>query len=74
MKAVVCPICNGSGKISVEEPTTAGGMKTCHGCGGKGWVEIHNDFYLCPKPYRLGDYEPTRWTTTTTNGRHSVSY
>lgn len=37
-----CPICNGVGEI---EDTTYGNAtvkinKTCHGCGGKGWVEV----------------------------------
>jgi len=43
-KAVTCPICGGEGTI----PTTDYGnyatgfpsRKTCHGCGGKGWVEV----------------------------------
>jgi len=41
-RAVVCPICSGTGTI-VEGgyATTAGPLKkTCHGCGGKGWVEV----------------------------------
>lgn len=37
-RAVLCPVCQGSGKK---------GDKTCHGCGGKGWVEISTDY---PKP------------------------
>ena len=41
-----CPICRGEGQIQPEiqtyrtkpiEPTT------CHGCGGTGWVTVHND-------------------------------
>lgn len=28
-----CPICYGTGKIK---------KKTCHGCGGKGWIEVSN--------------------------------
>lgn len=32
-RAVICPVCNGSGKYH---------EKTCHGCHGSGWVEIEN--------------------------------
>lgn len=35
MRAVRCPVCNGSGKYNGE---------TCHGCGGKGWVEVHGNY------------------------------
>ena len=54
MKAVICPVCEGKGQIKdaeimgpeVTEITT----KLCHGCSGKGWVEV-NEAYL--------PYEPT---------------
>jgi len=39
-----CPVCHGTGKI------TKGGWhagtplkKTCHGCGGKGWVTVQDN-------------------------------
>ena len=32
----ICPICKGSGKIKKD---------TCHGCGGKGWIEV-NDYNI----------------------------
>ena len=50
-----CPICNGSGKIKkldVEE--------TCHGCGGKGWVEVSTSYPWSrpyPKPCPRHPYE-----------------
>lgn len=31
-KAVKCPVCEGKGKLS--------SMIGCHGCQGKGWVEV----------------------------------
>jgi hypothetical protein len=31
----ICPVCEGSGKYE--------GTKNCHGCHGKGWVEVHAD-------------------------------
>lgn len=41
--AQVCPVCNRTGKY--EE-------KTCHGCGGKGWVMIWDErpVIFDPKP------------------------
>ena len=38
MKAVICPICNGSGK---RETQLDNSQALCHGCGGCGWVEVH---------------------------------
>ena len=44
MKAERCPVCYGSGKyqtgadIGGTNPT----VTTCHGCGGKGWVEVQS--------------------------------
>ena len=37
-----CPICNGTGQVEDERyiNTTAVHKKTCHGCGGKGWVQV----------------------------------
>lgn len=34
-----CPICWGKGKL--EDGEHKGG-KTCHGCSGKGWVEVQD--------------------------------
>ncbi len=38
-QAVICPVCNGSGKVNSTVDTTAKFEQTCYGCGGKGWVE-----------------------------------
>jgi len=47
MKAVLCPICNGSGKIGkgIDRNSTSAVpvLETCHGCNGKGWVEVGED-------------------------------
>lgn len=51
MKAVLCPVCNGSGKIDGRSTSTDEGTQTCHGCGGKGWVEVRDEFRVC-YPYR----------------------
>jgi len=47
MKAVICPVCNGTGKLA-DTASTGGADKVCHGCGGKGWVEVHNDYHYYP--------------------------
>ena len=50
MKAVRCPVCAGTGTYWVmpdEEEYSAdvsvGSYRACHGCGGKGWVEVHDE-------------------------------
>lgn len=41
--AEICPICRGSGKVKEETYTTAGAIeKVCHGCGGRGWITVHD--------------------------------
>ena len=62
-KVVLCPVCNGSGKYNRPNPnysvsSTAIRMieETCHGCNGKGWVEIGreqatNENYDPNKPF-----------------------
>ncbi len=45
-KAVLCPVCQGSGVVA--ERTDLGATliyntKTCHGCYGRGWVEVSED-------------------------------
>ena len=36
-----CPVCNGEGKLPSDGSSTSSAIKTtCHGCKGKGWVEI----------------------------------
>jgi len=59
LKAVLCPVCNGSGKYSIP-PTPGSTLSygyevTCHGCLGKGWVEVHQDpYYDYPAITRSG--------------------
>jgi len=61
-KAVLCPVCNGSGTLKVipQYQTTANHNyeTTCHGCNGKGWVEVTDDC-VCPTPYNpYNPYNP----------------
>lgn len=39
-RAVVCPICGGKGRIPNPNNVTAPIEVTCHGCFGRGWVEV----------------------------------
>jgi DnaJ-class molecular chaperone len=39
----MCPVCSGSGEIiipQVESTSATPLTKTCHGCGGTGWVTV----------------------------------
>lgn len=43
-RAVLCPVCVGRGKVAPVWAVSTTGESwsvTCHGCGGKGWVEVH---------------------------------
>ena len=53
MKAVLCPVCTGSG--IVEEGfyqrtsntwTSCGGIEKCRACSGKGWVEVNESNHI----------------------------
>lgn len=62
MKAAICPVCSGLGRIpvsSMPNPDYTSVFppdKTCHGCSGKGWVAVPDDYYgpyggnLCESP------------------------
>ena len=44
-KAQLCPVCGGSGTFDWGighdgTAVTTSNRKTCHGCGGKGWVAV----------------------------------
>jgi len=48
MKAQLCPVCNGTGKYqdrsgNVPDTTLTVTFRDCHGCGGKGWVQVDGD-------------------------------
>jgi DnaJ-class molecular chaperone len=42
MKAVLCPVCAGSGKYKEQQ---------CHGCHGRGWVMVPEDRPVVLKPF-----------------------
>jgi len=43
-RAVKCPICGGSGKLvkgnGWQSSAVEANYETCHGCNGRGWVEV----------------------------------
>jgi DnaJ-class molecular chaperone len=65
MKAVKCPVCNGSGKCQVEpcgDSTSMPTIRECHGCNGQGWVTIYEWIYPPCNPCHF----PSIWDTHTT--------
>ena len=46
-EAQVCPICTGTGQIPEKKGQGQYwgryGKVICHGCNGKGWVEVRNE-------------------------------
>jgi len=55
MKAVICPVCEGSGKYK---------DKKCHGCDGKGWVSVMVDYPPCYPSIDREPYDPNKWFVT----------
>ena len=65
-----CPICHGRGKLTYQlyygESFTSGGMidHMCHGCNGKGWVEVNDNNMGCLFP----NYNISHQKSTTEGG------
>lgn len=64
MKAVLCPVCNGVGKVSAGFYNRGGDCQfwvsgttypeLCRSCNGRGWVEVNDDPYIgggIPQPF-----------------------
>ena len=66
MKAVLCPVCNGTGKVNLNPIGTGANLETCHGCQGKGWVEVAED--ILPSWILWPDYY-TRTVGIVDNGK-----
>ena len=48
MKPVLCPVCKGEGELRNYTQLGTGNAfcyssRECHGCDGKGWVEVRED-------------------------------
>ena len=58
MKAVLCPVCKGDGHLKDAEimgtEATKITAKLCHGCVGRGWVEVQD--YPIPYPIETHEY------------------
>ena len=54
--AETCPVCGGSGEKRKEIPGDCVTV-SCHGCDGKGWVEIGSDSVVVP----CGPYVSQPW-------------
>jgi len=39
-RAVICPVCGGTGKVRKGSFSCNPREVTCHGCHGRGWVEV----------------------------------
>ena len=71
MRAVLCPVCSGKGSIFTPNTYSTGGgeTKVCHGCAGKGWVEVHDnmpqftDYYPACYPSYSPYPDPDWWST-----------
>ena len=58
MKADLCPVCMGTGRyhtISVDNEEKVDHTRACHGCDGKGWVEVHEEVWYASSPMTLPD-------------------
>lgn len=60
-----CPVCEGSGKVYPRTSTSTGGITIpnsdpCHGCNGKGWVEVGDTYPVFPEPVSPWSIEPRR--------------
>lgn len=59
MKAQICPVCSGEGTIKDNQDWNTSPAncwrKTCHGCGGKGWVEVGEIFERSSKKFLKDD-------------------
>ena len=69
-----CPVCNGIGRTETTETDTSTLVRKsqpCHGCAGKGWVEVGSDMtfvpvYPIPVPIpEPNPWHPCRWPLTT---------
>lgn len=70
MQAVICPVCKGSGKVNevwvnLPKMTAREDSKevTCHGCDGRGWVEVSGDEPGYPWP--IVSINPYPWPVVT---------
>lgn len=71
MHSEICPICKGKGLIPENYPVPmfsdpSEKLKVCHGCGGLGWVEVNDSYWIWPYT------QPYEWDTTGTSNNDNV--
>ena len=67
----ICPVCNGTGKykeyVNYGTSTGAYSEHTCHGCNGKGWVEVQSQSTSVSDyssgTYYIGSSNTTKYVT-----------
>ena len=50
MQAVLCPVCSGKGISPPQGAFSSYTGTPCHGCKGKGWVEVSDDIEQFSEP------------------------
>ena len=61
MKAVLCPVCEGKGKLNLWNYNNFSlSQEKCYGCDGKGWVEVKEDKPIDLVEKLIGQ-EPEGW-------------
>ena len=60
----ICPVCTGTGTYTPRndgQTTNIPTPQTCHGCGGKGWVVVHDLSEFMPSRTRTRQPKPQDW-------------
>ena len=67
MHAEKCPVCDGEGKINQPRPNSIPDhvFVECHGCNGRGWVEVRDDIINIPSVWIEPWQAPYGSVTTT---------
>ena len=73
-QAVKCPICYGEGMLMDGSGTSTCPTKTCHGCYGKGWVEVGISEQSMPGPNILSIYPPYFLSSCEVNADGTLKY
>ena len=63
-KAVKCPVCEGKGVVYGIAETGAMPTTKCHGCLGKGWVEVGTSNVNPTVNWGYGDIHPLGYAST----------
>ena len=68
MQAVKCPVCEGKGVVYGIAETGAMPTTTCHGCDGRGWVEVGDSDAVYPATTTFFPGSGITFTATIPNG------